>query len=174
MPVDDLLVWAAETSRHGPRRPPTAQASGGSANEPQPSTESDQTINRSPSPTPKRAGLPRFFDIGHCAAACSGRCSLHATKEERDDVGNQVKAPLRGVAESLQTQQRCHGRHGQPSFQRDDIENLRLSSGPKPRGLKGKRRNNRLDQAREALLNGDVEIAREIVAAELERLNAGE
>ncbi len=169
--MDDLLVWAAETSPYGARRPKTS-VSAASADEPQSSTQLQSVISRAPSPNPKTPRKPRWFDIGHCAAACSGRCSLHA-KQEQQEMVNEEHTSLRRGEEPLQTQQRRHRRHGQPSAQRNDGQNLRLSSNSKPMRSEGYR-NSRLDLAREALLNGNTAFARSILEAELERLGKSE
>lgn len=166
MPVDDLLLWAADKSHCGPRRPSTNNPKP-SAGEPHSRTELRSTTNRSPSPSPKHNRLlPRWFEIGHCAAACSGRCCLHATEEKQQDGMTEANASLRGVAEALQTQRRSH----RPSFQRIDNQNVRLVSSPKPKRSDGEYRNPRLELARQALLNGNTTIASAIVAEEMERL----
>jgi hypothetical protein len=166
MPVDDLLVWAAETSQSKSLKS-NRMISKDSADELEPCTEFRSAIRRPPSPHPKM----RFFDIGHCAAACSGRCSMHSATHEQQDVVNDANTSLRGVAEALQNQRRSHRSKGRPSFQRIDSQESRLSSNSKPKKSEGKHRNSRLDQAREALLNGNVTLARAIVSEELERLS---
>ena len=169
MPVDDLLVWAAETSRSNSRRPSTNDSN--RSDEPESCTEYGPTMHQPPSPSPKRNRQPKWYDIGHCAVACSGRCSLHAARQEQTDLVNNGDASLPGVAEALQTQRRSHRRDGRPSSQGNDSQNLRVSSGSISKGSEGRKRTSPLDQARQALLNGNVTAARTIVAAELERLN---
>ncbi|KAF7504142.1 hypothetical protein GJ744_002660 [Endocarpon pusillum] len=174
MPVDDLLEWAAETSRHGSGRPST-YTSNTPADEPPSYTEYRSMVNRPPSPAPRKSRLARWQDAGHCAAACSGRCSVHAAEQEQQEALNAGDTSLRGVAEALQTQHRRHHRNGRPKLQRNDSsQNSRLSSSPTPKTSAGKQRNSRLDLAREALLNGNVTVARAIVAQELERLGIAE
>lgn len=170
-----MLVWASDTSHcrsRGP--PPDAKTSCASANEPQSCTEYHSALNRPQSPMPKRGGLPKFFDIGHCAVACSGRCSLHSPKQEASDSVKEARAPIPGVAESLQTRQKNPRHHGNSRFQRDANQNPWLSSSTNRKESGDKRHDDRLDQGWEALLNGDVAVARQVVAAELERLNGRE
>lgn len=174
MPVDDLLVWAAETSRHGSGRPST-YTSKKSADEPPSYTEYRSIVNRPPSPAPRKSRLARWQEVGHCAAACSGRCSVHAGEREPQEVLNAGDTSLRGVAEALQTQHRKHRGNGRPKAQRNDSsQNSHRSSSPIPKTSAGKQRNSRLDLAREALLNGNVTLARAIVAQEVERLGIAE
>lgn len=174
MPVDDLLVWAAETSRQGSGRSST-YTSNKFADESPSYTEYRSIVNRPPSPAPRKSRLARWQDVGHCAAACSGRCSVHSAEQEQQEVSNAGDTSLRGVAEASQIQHRRHRRNGRPKLQRNDSsQNSPLSSSPKPKMPTGKQRNSRLDLAREALLNGNVTVARAIVAQELERLGVTE
>ncbi len=174
MPVDDLLAWAAETSRQSSGRP-SLYTSTKSADESPSYTEYRSVVNRPPSPAPRKSGRARWQDVGHCAAACSGRCSVHAAEQQQQEVVNAGDTSLRGVAEALQIQHRSHRRNGRPKFQRNDSnQNPALSSSAKPKTSAGKQRNSRLDLAREALLNGNVTVARAIVAQELERLGISE
>lgn len=169
MPVDDMVEWAAEGGHHGPPKakdmPSTA-----SAYAPQPITTPRTSTRRDPSPRPKNCQLPRWYDIGHCAAACSGRCTLHAPKKQEQQVANETSTWLPGVAESLHTPRRKHGASGRTSFLKSEDEDLFLSSGMKPTGAERKPPCSRLDLAREALLNGNADLARAIVKEEMERL----
>jgi hypothetical protein len=190
MPVDDLLVWAADTNRRT-SRPPSTNHRLHSPDEPHTPTDlTSPPNNRPPSPSPKRNRLPRWFDVGHCAAACSGRCCLHAAEHRQPDravvtAEANNNSSLRGVAEALQTQHRSH----RIGFQRNDPQNLRQVSAntittnnhpttttttaailSRPKRAKGEYRNPRLELARQALLNGNTAMASAIVADELERL----
>jgi hypothetical protein len=167
MPVDDLLVWAAEQRSYGSSKATTNNTK--TTDEPQSCINSRSITAQPPSPSPKRH-LPRWFDVGHCPAACSSRCSLHAAEREKQDVATNGTAPPWVLAESSSAHQRRHRR----SFQGDDNLNLRLSSSTKPTKLEGRYNNSRLDSARLALLNGDTAFARSIVAAELDRLGISE
>ncbi len=60
MPVDDLLVWAAETSVYGPRRPDTSVIDT-SEQEVQSSSEHQPVNGRPSSPAPKRVSLPKWY-----------------------------------------------------------------------------------------------------------------
>ncbi len=174
MPVDDLLVWAAETSRQGSGRSST-YASNKAADESPSYTEYQSVVNRPPSPAPRTSRLARWQDVGHCAAACSGRCTVHAAERKQQEVVNAGDTSLRGVAEALQIQHRSHRRNGRVKIQGNDSNHSSpLSSNAKSKTSAGKQRNSRLDLAREALLNGNVAVARAILAQELERLGVTE
>lgn len=167
MPIDDLLEWAAETNRYGSK---PKKSSNGAADEPHSCLEYRPTINRSPSPCPKRDRLPKWYDIGHGAAACSGRCIFHAKHEQQDGLNEENGSP-RDAVEPFQTPRRRHRRNGRSSFQRDDSQNVHLNPNSNPKISEAQYRNSRLDFAREALLNGNVVIAQAIVSEELERLS---
>lgn len=173
MPVDDLLVWAAETPSHGLGR---SKKISSTVSLDSPETYTRPTVDRpppSPPPsTPNRRQLPRWYEIGHCAAACSGRCSLHAASQEQPNVITNADTSEQDVAEAFPTQGRSHHRRssGRPTFQTKDSQNVRLSLSAKPKISERRYRNSQLEQAREALLNGNVIVARAIVSAEMERL----
>jgi hypothetical protein len=106
-------------------------------------------------------------DIGHSAAACSGRCSLHAGKRVAQDSVKDAS-----LSEHLQAQQRNQRRNGRLSFQMSDSPCSNLSSTSKAEKTQKKYRNSRLEFAREQLTIGNVDIARAIVTEELERLKS--
>jgi hypothetical protein len=137
MPVDDLVAWAADTNQDGPPKAKKV-VSPLPAHETLRFRDSPSPVRRPQSPSPKRNRLPRWFDIGHCPAACSGRCVLHAAQQEdREDTS------LPEDTESFQTRQRSHRRH------KNGSQDLLLSSTSKPKGLEAKYRNSRLDLAEE-------------------------
>lgn len=195
MPVDDLLVWAAETSRHREGRP-GVDVSSAKENKPEPPAEYHSVVGRPRSPRPmkwygkmasssslhvplapfvycRKAGTCTAFslstsaqtvshltfstDTGHCAAACSGRCSLHAAKKDDEDVAVNGNDLLPNVTEPLRPRKRHHRRSNSNSSSAS-TEDL----------------HSRLERARQELRLGNVHIARAIVAEEMEKLNRRE
>ena len=99
------------------------------------------------------------IDVGHCPAACSYRCILHAPPQPSDVTSN----------DPLQKQKRHHRRKARPKLVVSDGTG---SSVPlSPQLSSPVRGNERLEKAREELLCGNVNLARQLVQEELERLS---